>query len=121
VSSLSESTGYLLKFQVVLALLFLGHEVQDVLQMGDSGKNFFPVFLIVPLHVAREKVAVITMISWFPTDHWDSKTKKTFSYLRTTASVLHHKQSTLHAVPIIYLYLQVSRQSMRSRLLLQTL
>jgi hypothetical protein len=35
--------GYLLKFQVALALVFMGHEEQGVLQMGGSGKNFFPV------------------------------------------------------------------------------
>jgi hypothetical protein len=71
--------GYLLKFQVALALVFLGHEEQGVLQMGGSGKKFISLFfLIVPLHVAKAKVAVITMISWFPSDHWDLKTKRLF-------------------------------------------
>jgi hypothetical protein len=46
--------------------------------MGGSGKTFIPVFLIVPLHVARVKVAVIAMISWLPPDHWDPKTKDFF-------------------------------------------
>jgi hypothetical protein len=63
---------------VALALVFLGHEEQGVLQMGGSGKIFISCFLIVPLHVARAKVAVITMISWFPPDHWDPKTKRFF-------------------------------------------
>jgi hypothetical protein len=38
--------GYLLKFQVALALalVFLGHEEQDVLQMGGSGKKFISCF-----------------------------------------------------------------------------
>jgi hypothetical protein len=61
--------GYLIKYQVALALVFLGREEQGVLQMGGSGKTFLSFLFIVPLHVARAKVAVITVISWFPPDH----------------------------------------------------
>jgi hypothetical protein len=36
--------GYLIKCQVALALVFLGHEEQGVLQMGGSGKKFISFF-----------------------------------------------------------------------------
>jgi hypothetical protein len=36
--------GYLLKFQVALALVFLGHEEQGVMLMGGSGKKISFLF-----------------------------------------------------------------------------
>jgi hypothetical protein len=63
---------------VALALVFLGHEEQGVMKMGGSGKKFISFVLNCNLAHSRAKVAVITMISCFPPDNYDPKTKRLF-------------------------------------------
>jgi hypothetical protein len=47
--------GYLLKFQVALALVFLGHEEQGVLQVGSSGKKILSCFFKCTLARCKNK------------------------------------------------------------------
>jgi hypothetical protein len=71
---------YLLKFQVALALVFLGHEEQGVLQMGGSGKKFFPV-LNVTLARCKSKSSGHHYDFLVPSRSLGPQNEKTFSYL----------------------------------------